>query len=189
MYYCFVYPHKIFDSYMAKSKWNDDHVPQNVAIISICCQSEIKKKYLEEHKHETDEHWFKKNHSNVLNIEFLDKDCIMAIKDFLSGKVYVNGNVEEYSPFSKIIFLILQEFSLLDGNYKRFAQNIYQAKLLAHDTNQKELEIQTNNLLILLEKQIADLELYLNLLEFIWLFFQNFEKKKNISFSEQKHHM
>ena len=72
MYYCFVYPHKIFDSYMAKSKWNDDHVPQNAAIISICCQPEIKKKYLEEHKHETDEHWFKKNHSNVLNIEFDD---------------------------------------------------------------------------------------------------------------------
>ena len=31
--------------------------------------------------------------------------------------------------------------------------------------NQKELEIQTNNLLMLLDKQIADLELYLQLLK------------------------
>lgn len=77
----------------------------------------------------------------VLAVELPEKDCILAVKDFLAGKVYSNGNMEEYSPFSKIVFLILQEFTNLKDDYKRFAQNIYQAKLLALEIHQKELEL------------------------------------------------
>lgn len=76
-----------------------------------------------------------------LNSELPEADCILALRDFLAGKVYTTGNIEEASPFSKVIYLILQEFSVLKDDYKRFAQNIYQAKLLALDLHQKELEL------------------------------------------------
>ncbi len=79
--------------------------------------------------------------NRALNTDLPEKDCILAIKDFLAGKVYNTGNVEEYSAYSKIIFLILQELSILKDDYKRFAQNIYQAKLLASDIQQKETEM------------------------------------------------
>ena len=46
-----------------------------------------------------------------------------------------------FSPFAKVIYLILQEAERLTDNYKQFAQNIYQAKLLSIDINQKELEL------------------------------------------------
>ena len=70
-----------------------------------------------------------------------EKECIIAIRDFLAGKVYSTGNVEESSAFSKVVYLLLQEFSEFKGDYKRFAQNIYQAKLLAVDIHQRELRI------------------------------------------------
>lgn len=77
----------------------------------------------------------------TLNTELPEKDCVLAIRDYLAGKVYNTGNIEEYSAFSKVIFLILQEFSILKDDYKRFAQNIYQAKLLASDIHQREIEM------------------------------------------------
>ena len=77
----------------------------------------------------------------ALNVELPEKDCIYAIKDYLAGKVYNTVNIETYNAFSKVIFLILQEFSLLNEDYKRFAQNIYQAKLLAADIHQREIEL------------------------------------------------
>lgn len=77
----------------------------------------------------------------ALNTELPEKDAILAVKDFLAGKVYSTKNIEEYSAFSKLIFLILQEFSILKDDYKRFAQNIYQAKLLASDIHQREIEL------------------------------------------------
>ena len=53
-------------------------------------------------------------------------------------------NVQDSSPYSKIIYLILQEFNNLKGEFKDFAQNIYQAKLLASDISQKnDPEIKT----------------------------------------------
>ena len=76
-----------------------------------------------------------------LGLELPEKDCILAIKTYLSGKVYETSNIEEYSPFSKTIFLILQEISSLESDYKTFAQNIYQAKLLASDIHNKEIEL------------------------------------------------
>ncbi len=76
----------------------------------------------------------------ALNTELPEKDCILAIRDYLADKVYQIGNIEEYSPFSKVIFLILQELSNLNGDYKTFAQNIYQAKLLSEDIHQQEIK-------------------------------------------------
>ncbi len=84
---------------------------------------------------------FFENIKEKLQIEFPEKDAIFAIKDFLAGKEYNIKNVENYSAFTKTILLILQEFSLLKDDYKRFAQNIYQAKLLAYDIHQKEIEL------------------------------------------------
>lgn len=72
---CYVYPHTYFDALMKANKWNDYDISSDCAFISICCLPEIKHNYLENVKHETDEHWFSKNHSNVLNIEFDDITC------------------------------------------------------------------------------------------------------------------
>ena len=84
--------------------------------------------------------FFEKVHK-AMESELPEKDCILAVKEFLAGKTYTTDNIEGYSPYSKVIFLILQEISNLKSDYKRFAQNIYQAKLLASDINQKELEL------------------------------------------------
>ena len=78
----------------------------------------------------------------TLDTDLPEKDCILAIRDFLSGKVYNTGVIETYNAFSKVIFLILQEISNLQvkGDYKKFAQNIFQAKLLAEDIRQNEIK-------------------------------------------------
>jgi hypothetical protein len=76
-----------------------------------------------------------------LQVEFLEKDAIVAIKNFLANKIFELDKIENYSAFAKSILLILQEFSLLKDDYKSFAQNIYQAKLLASDIHQKEVEL------------------------------------------------
>lgn len=68
-----VLSHVKFDGWMAEFHLDDDHPPgHDEAVISICCTPDIKHNYLEGHKHETDEHWFKKEHENVLNIDFDD---------------------------------------------------------------------------------------------------------------------
>ena len=75
-----------------------------------------------------------------LGAELSDIDCIIAIKEFLGGKKFAPSNIELSTPFAKVIFLILQEISVLNDNYKKFAQNIYQAKLLAADLHQTQIE-------------------------------------------------
>lgn len=67
-----VLPKARFDKLMEKEGWNDNNIPTDKAFISICCMPNIKKNYLEDYKHIIDEHWFKENHPNVLNIEFDD---------------------------------------------------------------------------------------------------------------------
>lgn len=76
-----------------------------------------------------------------MNAELPDKDALIAIKDYLAGKDFVPSQTEEAPAFSKIIYLILQEFSEHKNDYKSFAKNIYQAKLLAADLHQAQLEI------------------------------------------------
>lgn len=77
---------------------------------------------------------------NSINEDLPEKDAILAIKEFLSGVDYSPSNIEDASAFSKIIYLILQELTNLKENYAGFAQNIYQAKLLAVDIHQTQLE-------------------------------------------------
>jgi hypothetical protein len=74
-------------------------------------------------------------------LELPEKTSIEAIQEFFAGKIYSNGDVENVSPLTKVILLILQEFTVLENDYKRFAQNIYQAKLLALEIHQKEIEV------------------------------------------------
>jgi len=70
-----------------------------------------------------------------------EQGCIFAIKDFCEGNDVSFDNIQNASSYSKIVYLILQEFINLKDSYKTFAQNIYQAKLLASDISQKELEL------------------------------------------------
>jgi hypothetical protein len=59
--------------WMQEFGFSDERLPdKDEAVISICCTPEIKHNYLEGHKHETDEHWFKEQHDNVLNVDFDD---------------------------------------------------------------------------------------------------------------------
>jgi hypothetical protein len=74
------------------------------------------------------------------NEDLPEKNCLIAIKDYLAGKDYIPSCIEEETPFTKIICLILQELPNLDKDPKIFALNIYQAKLLAADINQTQLE-------------------------------------------------
>ena len=78
---------------------------------------------------------------NALGDELEDKDAILTIRDYLDGKDYVPTNIENSSSFAKIVYLLLQEFSEHKDDYKTFAQNVYQAKLLASNINQKQLEL------------------------------------------------
>ena len=77
----------------------------------------------------------------ALGDDLPDKDCILAVRDFIGGKSYAVSNIENSSAFSKVIYLILQEFNEHKQDYKTFAQNIYQAKLLASDIHQTQLEL------------------------------------------------
>lgn len=76
-----------------------------------------------------------------LGTELQDASAIRAIREFLKGENYAPSNVEDASAYSKVIYLILQEFSEHKDDYKTFAQNIYQAKLLAAEINQYQLEM------------------------------------------------
>ena len=77
----------------------------------------------------------------ALNKELSDKDCIMAIKNFTNGKIYAVSDTENATPYSKIVNLILQEISTDLYNPKIFAQNIFQAKLLAEDIELPQLTL------------------------------------------------
>ena len=75
-----------------------------------------------------------------LGDELPEKEVLTILQDFLADKQIEFKNIEDSSPYSKIIYLIIQEFSEQNINYKNFAQNIYQAKLLASDISQINLE-------------------------------------------------
>lgn len=64
------YSHNEFDEICRINGWNDDNVDalSDKAFISIISSEECQKYYLEEDK----KHWFKRDHRNVLNLEFDD---------------------------------------------------------------------------------------------------------------------
>lgn len=70
-----------------------------------------------------------------------DKNAIITAQEFLNGKHFAPSDIENATAFTKVIYLILQEFEEHSGNFKTFAQNIYQAKLLAADTHQLQIEL------------------------------------------------
>ena len=64
--WCF--SHNDFDNECLTHGWSDSNVPPDIAFISITGTVECQKYYLEE----TEEHYFKLPHPNVLNLEFDD---------------------------------------------------------------------------------------------------------------------
>ena len=78
--------------------------------------------------------------ATALNAELPDKECILAIKDFIAGKSYHAEDIENSTPFAKVIYLILQEFEQHSDDYKTFAQNIYQAKLYRREPYKSIME-------------------------------------------------
>lgn len=66
----FAYSHQDFDLYCEANGWNDDNVEEltDKAFISIISSEECQKYYLEE----DEVHWFKREHPNVINLEFDD---------------------------------------------------------------------------------------------------------------------
>ena len=77
---------------------------------------------------------------NTFEEELPDKESIVCIRDFLAGKTYVPSGTENATPFSKAVLLLLEQFSEKRTDYKEFAQNCYQAKLLASDLHQSQIE-------------------------------------------------
>ena len=73
--------------------------------------------------------------------ELPDRNVILSVRDYLSGKSFGTTDVENATPFAKVIYLIMQEFAEHSDDYKAFAQNIYQAKLLTADIHQLQLEL------------------------------------------------
>lgn len=68
-----VYSKLNFDKMCEANGWNDNNIPNDIAIISICCTDDCKKGYLLERDPDADdEHWFHENHDNVINLEFDD---------------------------------------------------------------------------------------------------------------------
>ena len=57
---CYVYSHKDFDRLCQANGWNDELIPGEIAFISICCTDG------------SENHWFKQNHANVINMDFDD---------------------------------------------------------------------------------------------------------------------
>lgn len=78
---------------------------------------------------------------DALNSDMPEKDAIISLKEYFAGKSFVPSNSEDSTPFAKIIYLFLQEFETNKNNYKVLAQNVYQAKLLASDIHQSQLEL------------------------------------------------
>ena len=64
------YSHYEFNDLCEERGWNDDKnpPPSGIALISICCTPECARYWLEE----DDDHWFKEEHPNVLNLNFDD---------------------------------------------------------------------------------------------------------------------
>lgn len=143
-----VLSHLKFDKFMQDNKWVDCNVDnlKDSAFISICCKPEIKKNYLEDYKHETDEHWFKKSHKNVLNIEF--DDIFEDITETKFGKAFgitidqakeiTNFISENYNNGVKNWYLHCRA-----GRSRSAATGIYLMEFLqAHGENVKDNDFQ-----------------------------------------------
>lgn len=78
---------------------------------------------------------------NNIGEELPDKEVFLTLKSLFADEKRAVENVENYSPYSKIILLIILELTSEIKDYKSFAQNIYQAKLLADEIHQRDLKL------------------------------------------------
>ena len=62
------FSHLEFDQACSRNGWSDENIPEEIAFISIICTPSCQEYYLGE----TEEHYFKLPHPNVLNLEFDD---------------------------------------------------------------------------------------------------------------------
>ena len=76
----------------------------------------------------------------AFNEDFPEQECLTAIVEFLKGKTFALSNADEATPFAKALYMILQQIADPDKDYKNFAQNCYQAKLLTAEIHQTQLE-------------------------------------------------
>lgn len=69
----FVYNYYKFNDFCRDNGWNDSNIPTDKAFVSICCTEECKQGYLKAKDPEAyDDHWFKEDHDNVINLNFDD---------------------------------------------------------------------------------------------------------------------
>lgn len=68
-----VYNYFKFNNLCQNNGWNDSNIPSDKAFISICCTDECIQGYiLARDPDAIDEHWFKQDHDNVINLNFDD---------------------------------------------------------------------------------------------------------------------
>ena len=84
---------KEFARAMEAGKLNDNNIEEvkDIAIISITCGDNSNDMFLSGLHGTNDEHYFKENHANVLNIEFFDIDEEVEV----NGKLYVPFTTEQ----------------------------------------------------------------------------------------------
>lgn len=70
--YCF--SRKNFNNYMNAQNWTDKTLPNNVAIISICCTEAVKTNFVHAHYDGADDTHRFSSRNNVLNLDFDDID-------------------------------------------------------------------------------------------------------------------
>ena len=94
-----VLPQRIFDEQCEKMKLNDSNVENvtDTAFISIIGTKEYLKYYLDE---EGTKHWFKENHSNVLNLDF---DDISNDEIEWKGHIFKGLSMEQANTLFKFI--------------------------------------------------------------------------------------
>lgn len=91
-----VYNHKNFDTFCSHNAITDDNVEtifNNCAFISIIGTKNCLECYLNE---KSTKHWFKENHSNVLNLEFDDIDEDIKVNGILYKALSAKQSLQLY---------------------------------------------------------------------------------------------
>lgn len=109
------YPQSEFDKYCFENGIDDSNVEKftNEAFISIIGTKECLKYYLDE---EGTKHWFNKNHSNVLNLEF---DDIGEDEIEWEGHIFKGFSDEQAKETVDFIEKLITEGKVMGEDYKR----------------------------------------------------------------------
>lgn len=151
-----VFSKVLFDEFCSKRGYNDSNIESvnNFAFISIVGTENCQKYYL----NEVEEHFFKKNHSNVINLEFDDIDHdidyyghkLLSMSDDQAGDLFkfIENNID------KTFIIHCRAGMSRSGAVGQFIFSMYNAhnKLIAK--NKANGRIMPNiNVLTLLKKQ------------------------------------